>query len=61
MKIKFDFKKTLAKLAEKLLKELLKKVQKEDVNTANNNEQPNIWDISADKTYMVWLCDRGQV
>jgi len=37
MKIKFDFKKTLAKLAEKLLKELLKKVQNEDVNTANNN------------------------
>lgn len=38
MKIKFDIKKTLAKLAEKLLLSLLKKVQKEDADTANNNE-----------------------
>lgn len=35
MKIKFDFKKTLAKLAEKLLKELLKKVTNNE--SADNN------------------------
>lgn len=40
MKIKFDFKKTLTKLAEKLLKSLLKKAQKENDTTSatNNNE-----------------------
>lgn len=35
MRIKFDFKKTLAKLAEKLLKELLKKVTKNESTDSN--------------------------
>lgn len=38
MKIKLDFKKTLTKLAEKLLLSLLKKVQKEDENKTNTNK-----------------------